>query len=188
MLGTLVETQVTQHERASHAEQHMRNERIFGHVTQDDHLYGEWGKRVEGHSMFASPEDSILAITAALNTEAGADALGHLLGRPGGINLYSRTAAALITSASERRNDEQRFHDFQVDYVVVTLMDAARPLGPTLKKEAPGKLVIATAYPVPTGGGAGVADKDWWCFNAGAGGKLPNSFAPEPKPIAPWDV
>jgi hypothetical protein len=170
----------------SHADQHMRNEGVFGHTTtRDDHLHGEWKDRLAGHGMFSSPEDSVLAIAAALNTAAGADALGELQGRPGGINLYSRTAAGLIASAFERRREQEttRFHEFRVDHVVVSLLDAKFVQGP--EELAPGVLVIASAYPVAQGGPGGMPDQDWWSFNEGGDG-APKAFPREPEPIAPW--
>ena len=190
VVGELIGTTVGK-SQASHAEQHMVEEGFhLGGSHLGSHLYGDFRARESGHSMFFSVEESIEAITAALNTRAGADALAKLPGKKGGINLFSRTALGAGPRTYERSwssKTSRAYRKFRADCVVVGLMDGKFVLGPILKGASPGSLVITTAYPAAeaTHSSKVSSSKDWWEYNTS---KSDLQLFDAEKPFAPWDL
>lgn len=179
---------------ASHADAHMKSEdfwttqrsgkdgtKIGSTATVDDHLKSEYKKRAE-HSMFDSPLSAVEAITGALNTDIGAQALNSLMGQDDGIDLYSRTAVATLggtqqftrANPTKKAADPASMNKGDTEYVVVCL------------RKTNNYLMFASAYPVTSTDTTKLNNpgKDWYQKQSDKSViKTADKVSP---PVVPW--
>jgi hypothetical protein len=129
--------------------------------------------------MFDSPLSSVEAITAALNTDIGTQALTTLMGQADGIDLYSRTAVATMGSTKQFNRSNTggiaTMNKVDAEYVVVCL-----------RKTTANYLMIASAYPVASDGTSQAENpgKDWYQYQSND--TVIRSAAKTSPPVVPW--